>query len=92
MSSTGNITSRYKVTVYSKADKFIGKIPESNRKTEALRLINDLQNFPFIDPAWHIENLGGRDDAWRIRIGRYRIGFVVDKPAKEIIVYQAAIK
>jgi mRNA-degrading endonuclease RelE of RelBE toxin-antitoxin system len=78
------------VTVYRKVDKFIDSISEPARKRDAILAINDLANFPFVN--WDLEKLGGRDDAWRIRIGRYRIGFVVDKIAREISVYEATIK
>lgn len=81
---------RYKVIVYRKAEKFIDSIPEPNRRRDAILAVNELPNFPFID--WDMEKLSGRDDAWRIRIGRYRIGFVVDKVQREISVYEAIIK
>ncbi len=88
--STRSTSPRYKVTVYRKAEKFIDSIPESGRKQEVIRAVNDLANFPFLD--WDLEKLGGRDDAWRIRIGRYRIGFVVDKAKREISVYETTMK
>jgi mRNA-degrading endonuclease RelE of RelBE toxin-antitoxin system len=80
------------VTVHRDADKFIAGIAEPERKKLARELINDLPNYPEVLDRWDVEKVGGTDNTYRVRIGRYRIVFVVDKKTRRIEVPEAFIK
>ncbi|MGA3297335.1 MAG: hypothetical protein ABSD41_07775 [Candidatus Bathyarchaeia archaeon] len=56
------------------------------------RLINDLTNYPSVLDRWDIEKVRGREGSYRVRIGRYRIAFVVNKKERAIAVPDATIK
>jgi mRNA interferase RelE/StbE len=87
-----NIVPKYKVSVHRNVNDFISTIPEPNRKNLAQEFINDLQNYPETLSRWDIEKVKGRENAYRLRIGRYRIAFVVNKENREIDVTNAIVK
>ncbi len=93
MASSTEKTTPYAVKVRKKVNRFIDEeIREPQRKAEARQAINDLQNYPSVLGRWDIEKVKGRENTYRVRIGRYRIGFVVDKAMKEIEVADAVTK
>ena len=83
----------YTVTVHPKVQRFIqNEIQESSRKTEARLFIIDLQNYPFLQEGWGLDKIAGREQTYRVRIGRYRIYYRVDTSVRAIKVIKAKIK
>ena len=92
-SSIRSIVPKYKVRVHRKVSDFIeNEIREPERQKEVRRLINDLPDYPSVLERWDIEKVKGRENTYRVRIGRYRIAFIVDKANRQINVPQAVTK
>lgn len=86
-------TQQYNVTVHPKVVRFIQTdIQEPARRDEARRFINDLANYPFLKEGWDIDKLTGREDTYRVRIGRYRIYYRVDTVTRNIKVVKGKLK
>jgi mRNA-degrading endonuclease RelE of RelBE toxin-antitoxin system len=84
---------QYRVTVHPKVEKFIKyEIQESARRETARLFINDLPNYPFLKEEWDLDKIGGMDDTYRVRIGRYRIYYVVDSANRRIKVVKGKTK
>ena len=83
---------QYKVTINRKVEKFIQTdIQEAARREDARLFINDLANYPFLK-GWDIDKITGREDTYRVRIGRYRIYYRVDSAMRIIRVVKAKLK
>jgi mRNA-degrading endonuclease RelE of RelBE toxin-antitoxin system len=80
------------VSVHKAAERFIAAIGEPERKKLAQGLVNDLPNYPEVLDRWDIEKIRGTENMYRVRIGRYRIVFVVDKKTRNIEVPDAFMK
>jgi mRNA-degrading endonuclease RelE of RelBE toxin-antitoxin system len=79
--------------VHHKVEKFIlNEIQESARREAARLFINDLTNYPFLKEGWDIDKIGGTNDTYRVRIGRYRIYYVVDSLSRHIKVVSGKTK
>ncbi|MGA2462715.1 MAG: hypothetical protein ABSF82_14960 [Candidatus Bathyarchaeia archaeon] len=91
-SSIRSAAPKYAVTVHPKVDEFITNIPESHRRDDARQFINDLPDYPSVLSRWDIEKVKGRESTYRLRLGRYRIAFVIDKARRTINVPDAVTK
>jgi len=76
---------RYKIIVSSRADKFISEIDEKLRH-RIIEEISDLENFPFFTKPHDIAKLKGRKSYYRIRIGKLRTIFKVNKDQRIIYI------
>jgi len=76
---------RYKVIVSSRADKFISELNEKPRH-KTIEQISDLENFPFFTKPHDIAKLKGRKGYCRIRIGKLRTIFKVNKDQRTIYI------
>jgi mRNA-degrading endonuclease RelE of RelBE toxin-antitoxin system len=83
---------KYKVTVHRDVNSFIAGIAEPERKKLAQELLNDLPDYPDVLHRWDMEKVRGTNNQYRVRIGRYRIGFIVDKKNRAIEVPEAFLK
>lgn len=83
---------KYAVTVHPKVDEFITNIPEPHRREDVRRFINDLTDYPSVLSRWDIEKVKGRENTYRLKVGSYRIAFVVDKARRTINVPDAVTK
>jgi mRNA-degrading endonuclease RelE of RelBE toxin-antitoxin system len=75
----------YRIFFHSKADKFLDNL-DGKTKRRLLESILYLENFPEFDTNLDIVKIEGQKDFYRLRIGRIRTMFAVDKTAKTIIV------
>jgi mRNA-degrading endonuclease RelE of RelBE toxin-antitoxin system len=75
----------YRIFFHSKADKFLDNL-DGKTKRRLLESILYLENFPEFDTNLGIVKIEGQKDFYRLRIGRIRTMFAVDKTAKTIIV------
>jgi mRNA interferase RelE/StbE len=87
-----NLIPKYKVNVHPDVDAFIQSIPEPAHKKSAQDLLNDLSTYPEVLKQWDVQKVKGRENTFRVRIGRYRIAFVVDKKERQIDVPAATMK
>lgn len=76
---------RYKVIVSSRADKFISELNEK-LKHKIIEEISDLENFPFFTKPHNIAKLKGRKGYYRIRVGKLRTIFKVNKDQRTIYI------
>ena len=72
----------YSVDIHSPAKKGLSRLPE-NVQTRIARSMLALADNPR-PPG--IVKLSGRD-AWRIRVGDYRVIYTIDDPRKEVVIY-----
>lgn len=77
--------SRYQVILSSRADKFISELDEKLRH-RMIEEISDLENFPFFTKPHDIAKLKGRKGYYRIRIGKLRTIFKVNKDQRTIYI------
>lgn len=76
---------RYKIIVSSRADKFLGDLNEKLRH-KLIEEISDLENFPFFTRPHDIAKLKGRKGYYRLRIGKIRTIFRVNKNQRTIYI------
>jgi len=72
----------YAVAIHAPAQKSLGRLPE-NIQTRIARAMLALAENP--RPAGVVK-LSGRE-AWRIRVGDYRVIYTVDDAKKEAVIY-----
>lgn len=68
----------YKIIIKKKAKKFIDKLP----KTERLRIVKAIEQLP---NGEDIKKLKGHDGLLRLRVGDYRIIYMIDNG--ELVIY-----
>jgi mRNA-degrading endonuclease RelE of RelBE toxin-antitoxin system len=79
----------YRILFHRKADKFLDNLDEK-AKRRLLESILCLENFPEFDTNPDIVKMEGQKDFYRLRTGRFRTMFAVDKTTKTIIVLKIA--
>jgi mRNA-degrading endonuclease RelE of RelBE toxin-antitoxin system len=79
----------YRIFFHRKADKFLDNLDEKT-KCRLLESILYLENFPEFDSNLDIVKMEGQKDFYRLRTGRIRTMFSVDKTTKTIIVLKIA--
>ncbi len=72
----------YKVIFSKKAAKFV-YVLEKSHKEKLKQIVMQLRNNPFSYPYKKIK---GKENMYRIRIGKYRMLYEVDKINKRIII------
>lgn len=81
----------YQVIVSKRAYKFLGKLNRKLRQ-RIIEEISSLENFPFFIKALDIAKLKGRKGYYRLRTGKIRTIFKIDKEAKKIFVLKIAYR
>ena len=79
----------YRGLFHRKADKFLDSLDEK-AKRRLLESILCLETFPEFDSNPDIVKMEGQKDFYRLRTGRIRTMFAVDKTNKTIIVLKIA--
>lgn len=74
----------WRVEIRGKVRKALGKIPAQNA-VAIIAIIHELQTNPFFGD---IEKLKGESNAWRRRIGPYRIFYEVYQQTRSVFVYR----
>ncbi|MDP3661445.1 MAG: type II toxin-antitoxin system RelE/ParE family toxin [bacterium] len=74
----------WSVEVRSKVRKALGKIPAQNAGA-VIAVIQELQTDPF---SGDIEKLKGKNNAWRRRIGPFRIFYEIYQQTHSVFVYR----
>ncbi|KKU57483.1 MAG: plasmid stabilization system [Candidatus Amesbacteria bacterium GW2011_GWA2_47_11b] len=69
----------------TKADKQLGKLPKAMHQL-LIERIEGLANDPFLRGA---KKLAGRE-SWRLRVGDYRILYILEKKSRTVVVLSVA--
>ena len=72
----------YIIIIKKKAKKFIDKLPINERK----RIVEEIKRLP---NGENIKKLKGHDDLFRLRVGNYRIIYMVDHGILTVFVIDA---
>jgi len=80
---------KYKVIAHRRVHKFINNLKDENLKDTIKDALTKLENYPITLREMDVEKIKGLEKTFRIRIGRYRIIFHVDKTEKTIYVTHA---
>lgn len=80
---------KYKVIAHRRVYKFISDLKDEDLKTILKDALSKLENYPLALKEMDIEKIKGLEKTFRIRIGKYRIIFCVDKEEKTIYVTHA---
>lgn len=79
----------YRILFHRKAEKFLDNLDEKTKR-RLLENILYLENFPEFDTNLDIVKMEGPKDFYRLRTGRVRTMFAVNKTTKTIIVLKIA--
>jgi mRNA interferase RelE/StbE len=79
---------KYRVEFTRRARKDIDKSPLWLTE-RVIELISDLEENPSLHASWDVRRLGGMEDLYRVRVGDYRIVYVVDERSRVISVLRA---
>jgi mRNA interferase RelE/StbE len=80
---------KYKVIAHRRVHKFISNLKDENLKNTITDHLAKLEDYPTTLREMDIEKIKGLDKTFRIRIGKYRIIFHVDKAEKTIYITHA---
>ena len=82
----------YKVIVHRRVHKFTSETKDQNLKNMLIDILTKLEKYPITLREMDVEKIKGLDKTFRIRIGKYRIIFHVDKTEKTIYVTHAELR
>lgn len=80
---------KYKVIAHRRVHRFISDLKDKNLKSTVKDTLTKLENYPITLREMDVEKIKGLDKTFRIRIGKYRIIFYVDKAEKTIYITHA---
>jgi mRNA interferase RelE/StbE len=80
---------KYRVIAHRRVHKFLSDAKDENLKSTMKDALTKLENYPMTLREMDIEKIRGLEKTFRIRIGKYRIIFHVDKTEKTIYVTHA---
>ena len=75
----------YRIVVHRKVDKFLDHMDEKAKKG-VLQKILCLETFPNPNEHLDIMKMEGQKDFYRLRTGKFRVMFSVDKTTQTIII------
>ncbi len=76
----------YKVLAHRRVIKFLKSLQDERLKARLKEALAELQNYPIALRRLDVEKLEGLKRAYRVRVGEYRIIFLVDKEDKTIYI------
>ena len=82
----------FKVIAHRKVHKFIRRLKDEKLKNTIKDAIAKLEDYPLVLREIDVEKVKGLEKTFRIRIGRYRIIFFVDKTERTIYVTHAGTR
>ena len=80
---------KYKVIAHRRVHKFIRNLKDETLKETIMTHLAKLEDYPITLREMDIEKVKGLEKTFRIRIGKYRVIFHVDKTEKTIYVTDA---
>lgn len=78
--------SSYRVIVHRRIHRFLKSIKDEKRKTTLIDAIEKLEDYPYSLREMDAATIRGVEKTFRVRVGRYRIVFSVDKKEKTVYV------
>ena len=82
---------KYRVILSKRAFKFLDDLDEKTRR-RVIEDLNGLTNYSFYDKSLDVCKLKGQKDYYRLRTGKIRIIFMLDKNAQTISVRKIAYR
>ena len=76
----------YKVLAHRRVIKFLKNLQDERLKARLKEALAELQNYPIALRRLDVEKLEGLKRAYRVRVGEYRIIFLVDKEDETIYI------
>ncbi len=77
---------RYTVIAHRRVESFLSELQEESVKERIKETIGKLADYPLSLRELDVEKLQGLERTFRVRIGRYRLIFHVDKKDRTIFV------
>lgn len=77
---------KFKVIIHRRVYKFIQKIKDEKLKNKIKDIIVRLEDYPLVLREIDVEKIRGLEKTFRMRIGKYRVIFFVDKTERTIYV------
>jgi len=78
--------SEYRILAHRKVFKFLKNLKDEKLKNRFKEIIQELSNYPIVLKKFDVEKLEGLERSYRIRVGEYRIIFVVDKKERTVFI------
>ncbi|MEM2941321.1 MAG: type II toxin-antitoxin system RelE/ParE family toxin [Thermoproteota archaeon] len=76
----------YRVIAHRRVYKFLKELRDDDLKNRLKEVLLKLRDYPIILKRIDVEKLEGLEGGYRVRLGEYRIIFIVDKKEKMIFV------
>ncbi|MHB1867922.1 MAG: type II toxin-antitoxin system RelE family toxin [Nitrososphaerales archaeon] len=77
---------KYSVFLHKKALKQLEELQQDETKSEIKKSIESLIDYPLSLRQMDVQKLEGFERAFRIRVGRFRVFFSVDKASRSVYV------
>lgn len=77
---------RYRVLAHRRVLRFLNTLDDERQRRAILETMENLERYPMSLREMDVASIKGVDKTFRIRIGRYRIIFTVDKEENTIYV------
>ena len=77
---------RYRVLAHRRVLRFLNTLDDERQRQAILEAMEKLERYPMSLREMDVASIRGVDKTFRIRIGRYRIIFTVDKEENTIYV------
>jgi len=81
--------SPFKVLLHRQAERALYKLPKRVLR-QVYDLISELELYPVPWRTWDIRKIRGEEDAYRVRLGRYRVIYWVDWTGKDVVILRIA--
>ena len=81
----------FEVSFHRKAGKDLLKLPKK-MLIRVYDLVKSLETDPVPRKKFDISKLRGRNDAYRVRMGQYRIMYIIDSKNNEIIIQKISTR
>lgn len=76
----------YRILAHRRVIKFLQNLRDEKLKARLKETLIELQDYPISLRRLDVQKLEGLKRAYRIRVGEYRIVFLVDKESKAIYI------
>ena len=76
----------YRILAHKRVFKFLQGLKDENLKSKFKEAILEFENYPIALRRFDVEKLDGLEGSYRLRIGEYRIIFIVDKRERTIFI------
>jgi len=82
----------YRVIVHRRVSKFLTRLADEKARRRLLDVLASLRDYPVVLRSLDVEKIRGAVRTFRVRVGRYRIVFYVNKAERTIYVTHVFMK